>query len=129
MKKKKKNFISQLNLKREKNKLLKEIEKKNYELECFIYDFVEKKIIFNNGSNEESNINKMKEWRNKFIENKIKEEREFSKKINDFIEKNINDLEQIKKIKCQELFEKRKSFIEEFENDDNEKIKKIKSLI
>ena len=71
----------------------------------------------------------MKEWRNKFIENKIKEEREFSKKINAFIEKKINDLEQIKKIKCQELFEKRKSFIEEFENDDNEKIKKIKSLI
>ena len=71
----------------------------------------------------------MKEWRNKFIENKIKEEREFSKKINDFIEKNINDLEQIKKIKCQELFEKRKSFIEKYENDENERKNKIKSLI
>ncbi len=78
-------------MKREKNKLLKEIEK-NYELECFIHNFVEKKIIFNDGSNEESNKNKINEWRNKFIGNKIKEEREFSKKINDFIEKNINDL-------------------------------------
>ena len=43
--KEKKNFISQLNLKREKNKLLKEIEKKNYELECFIHDFVKKKLF------------------------------------------------------------------------------------
>ena len=68
-------------MKREKNKLLKEIEKKNYELECFIHDFVEKKIIFNDGSNEESNKYKINEWRNKFIGNKIKEEREFSKKI------------------------------------------------
>jgi heat shock protein len=118
--KEKKNFISQLNVKREKNKLMKEIEKKNYELECFIHDFIENEIIFNDGSNKN---------KNKFIENKIKEEREFSKKINDFIEKNINGLEQIKKIKCQELFEKRKSFIEKYENDENERINKIKSLI
>ena len=45
------------------------------------------------------------------------------------LKKKINDLEQIKKIKCQELFEKRKSFIEKYENDENERINKIKSLI